>query len=201
MDPKYNGVVWTGSHLLDVCEPDPALIEEKDIARGLARNNRFGGHTLDYQAPYSVAWHSLFCEAVADKMDLPIWARLQALLHDAPEYVLGDMVTPVKVLIPGYEALHLVMWGAIARRFEIPEDWHPAIKEIDAIALEVERQHLVAVAAWDPRPHVPQEWDDLGARWIEFTQKHGHDTRVAAALFRARLSALLEARAEEAEDA
>ena len=137
MDPKLSGIVWTGSALLDLRAPDPAKIGLRDIARGLSRTYRFGGQTRDDLPPYSVAWHSLFCEAVADQMGLPVWARLQVLLHDAPEYVLGDMQTPVKVLNPVYQGLESDLWCAVARRFQIPEDWHPALKEIDALACEV----------------------------------------------------------------
>lgn len=198
MDPRFTGIAWTGSCLLDVQRPDPALIHLKDVARGLARKYRFGGHTRDDLPPYSVAWHSLFCEAVADQMGLPVWVRLQALLHDAPEYILGDQITPVKVLLRDFGPLEAGLWAAVAERFNIPAEFHPAIHEIDRLALEVERFHLVAPDAWDPAPQVPAEWSTLGYRWIEFCHRHAaQDAPFAAALFHSRARALEDARAQE----
>jgi hypothetical protein len=195
MNPKFNGIVWTGSVLLDVQAPDPAHINPRDIARGLARRYRFGGHTLDDLAPYSVAWHSLFCEMIADQMGLPVWVRLQALLHDAPEFVLGDMVTPVKCLLRDYGPLETNIWNATAARFQVPAEFHPAVHEIDALALEVERFHLVAPGAWSPDPVIPDEWVDVAARWIGFCQDRAAQAGpLAAALFHSRLAALLNAR-------
>lgn len=198
MQAKFIGIVWTGSTLLDVQAPDPALINARDIARGLARRYRFGGHTRDDLAPYSVAWHSLFCEMVADQMGLPLEVRLQALLHDAPEYVLGDMITPIKRLLRDYGPLETNVWNATAARFQISAEFHPAIHEIDGLALEVERFHLVAKGAWDPAPVVPEEWVQIGARWIDFCQARAAQAGpLAAALFHSRLAALLDARAQE----
>lgn len=198
MDAKFNGIIWTGSGLLDVTKPDPELINGRDIARGLARKFRFGGHTRDDLAPYSVAWHSLFCEMVADQMGLPLWVRLQALLHDAPEYVLCDMITPVKRLLPDYAILEAKVWSATAARFGVPYEMHPAVHEIDQIALNVERLHLVVQHAWEPAPHVPEEWALVGERWIKFCQDRAPQAdKLAAALFHSRLSALLDAMAQD----
>lgn len=193
MDPKFNGIVWTGSCLLDLQAPDPTKIYLHDIARGLSRAYRFGGQTRDDLPPYSVAWHSLFCETVADQMGLPVQVRLQILLHDAPEYVLGDMQTPIKVLDPIYQGLETDLWQAVARRFNIPEDHHPALAEIDALAAEVERQHLIPPGAWHPAPHVPAEWSEMGEKWIAFTQSRSPEAVLAASLFHARATALLNA--------
>ena len=198
MDPKFNGIVWTGTNLLDVTAPDIEAIHAIDIARGLTRKFRFGGHTRSDLPPYSVAWHSLFCEMVADQMGLPVWVRIQALLHDAPEYVLCDMITPVKRLLPDYAALEEQLWFAIAQKYGVPMAMHPAVHEIDNIALNVERLHLVAPHSWDPAPHVPDEWVTVGAKWIEFCQARAPQAdTLAAALFHSRLTALLDALAQE----
>ncbi len=198
MDPKYNGIAWTGTTLIDVRNPEPGRIHLQDIARGLSRKYRFGGHTRDDKPGYSVAWHSLFCESVADEMGLPVWVRLQALLHDAPEYILGDMITPVKVLLPEYAALETAVWGAVARRFHIPTEWHPAIKDIDHIAIEVERQNLLPSGVWEPAPVVLERWATLGKAWIEFSQSRHPEAALAAALFQSRALALLNAQASKA---
>jgi len=193
MNPKFNGIVWTGSCLLDLRAPDPLKIELRDIARGLSRAYRFGGQTRDDLPPYSVAWHSLFCETVADQMGLPVRARLQILLHDAPEFVLGDMQTPIKVLDPIYQGFEADLWRAVAARFHVPEDHHPALAEIDALAAEVERLHLIPPGAWSPAPQVPAEWADMGGKWIAFSQSRSPEAVLSAALFHARATALLNA--------
>lgn len=197
MDPKYIGKAWTGTQLLDITDPNPAQINLKDIARGLSRQYRFGGHTRDDLPAYSVAWHSLFCEQIADDMGLPIWARLQALLHDAPEYVLGDLIAPVKILVPAFSAYERKVWGAVARRFQIPPDVHPSIHDIDGLAFECERLHLIAPGAWDPAPVVPDPLQDTATAWFEFWQSRAaQEAAFAAALFHAKASALLDALAD-----
>lgn len=193
MNPKFNGIVWTGSCLLDLRAPDPEKIHLRDIARGLSRAYRFGGQTRDDLPPYSVAWHSLFCETVADQMGLPVRVRLQILLHDAPEYVLGDMQTPIKVLDTIYQGLESDLWQAVAQRFNVSEEHHPALAEIDALAAEVERLHLIPPGAWHPAPQVPVEWSEIGEKWIAFTQSRSPEATLSAALFHARVTALLDA--------
>ncbi len=197
MDPRFNGIAWTGTHLLDVQNPSPNLITARDIARGLSRKNRFGGHTRDDLPAYAITWHALFCEAVADQMGLPLWVRFQALLHDGPEYILSDLITPVKALLPAYKSLETGLWRAIAKRFQIPAEFHPLVHEIDALALEVERSFLVSPNAWDPKPAVPQEWQVMAAKWFEFAlSERGADPQFSAGLFLSRVKALEDARAE-----
>lgn len=85
---------------LDLLDPSPLDIELEDIAHGLARVARWNGQTIGDHA-YSVAEHSLLVEKIAHglKGDLPRKWRLAALLHDAPEYVIGDLISPFKAAI------------------------------------------------------------------------------------------------------
>ncbi len=184
-------IIWTGSTLLDVMNVDPSKLDLRDIARGLSRNYRFGGQTREDLPPYSVAWHSLFCETVASQMALPPWVRLQALLHDAPEHVLGDFQSPLKATDPIYQAMESSLWEAVAARYGVPIEFHPAVKEIDFIAYEVERLHLIPADAWDPAPVVPPEWAGVGKAWIEFSQKRSPEYTLSAALFHSRAAALI----------
>lgn len=107
---------------LDLLDPTPMDIEVKDIAHGLAFVARWNGQTEgDY--PYSVAEHSLLVEALVGRMypDLETKWRLAALLHDAPEYVIGDMISPVKDAVgPGYVHLDDRLSAAIHLRFGLP---------------------------------------------------------------------------------
>ena len=107
---------------LDLLDPSPLDIEIEDIAHGLAFVARWNGQTKgDY--PYSVAEHSVLVEKFLNrahpKLD-PKW-RLAALLHDAPEYVIGDMISPVKAAVgPGYAELDARLTAAIHQRFGLP---------------------------------------------------------------------------------
>ncbi|MDC0737766.1 HD family hydrolase [Cognatishimia sp. SS12] len=107
---------------LDLLDPTPVDIEIEDIAHGLAFVARWNGQTAgDY--PYSVAEHSLLVETLYGRMypKAPAKYRLAALLHDAPEYVIGDMISPVKAAVgPDYGDLEERLMAAIHIRFGLP---------------------------------------------------------------------------------
>jgi uncharacterized protein len=106
---------------LDLLDPTPLDIEIEDIAHGLAFVARWNGQTRG-DWPYSVAEHSLLVEQIfARQSEQPAKWRLAALLHDAPEYVIGDMISPVKSAVgPGYGELDLRLTGAVHLRFGLP---------------------------------------------------------------------------------
>jgi len=115
---------------LDLLDPTPLDIEIEDIAHGLAFVARWNGQTVG-DWPYSVAEHSLLVEALFARMNPAHSAkwRLAALLHDAPEYVIGDMISPVKAAVgPGYGALDARLIAAIHIRFGLPATLPAAIK-------------------------------------------------------------------------
>ncbi|KJZ19349.1 YfbR-like 5'-deoxynucleotidase [Loktanella sp. S4079] len=107
---------------LDLLDPTPVDIEIEDIAHGLAFVARWNGQTRGDFA-YSVAEHSLLVTEIF-KLQQPNAAvkwQLAALLHDAPEYVIGDMISPVKAAVgPDYEALDARLTAAIHIRFGLP---------------------------------------------------------------------------------
>lgn len=107
---------------LDLLDPTPMDIEISDIAHGLAFVARWNGQTQG-DWPYSVAEHSLLVEALFRRLapKAPARWRLAALLHDAPEYVIGDMISPVKAAVgPGYGALDDRLAAAVHLRFGLP---------------------------------------------------------------------------------
>ena len=107
---------------LDLLDPTPVDIEIEDIAHGLAFVARWNGQTFGDYA-YSVAEHSLLVETLFARLCPKATAaeRLTALLHDAPEYVIGDMISPVKAAVgPGYGALDDRLTAAIHIRFGLP---------------------------------------------------------------------------------
>ena len=107
---------------LDLLDPSPVDVEIEDIAHGLARVARWNGQTVG-ELPFTVAQHSLlvvdFCEAM--RPEWPARWRLAALLHDAPEFVIGDMISPFKsALGEGYRTIERRLQAAIHLRFGLP---------------------------------------------------------------------------------
>lgn len=129
---------------LDLLDPSPLDIEIEDIAHGLAFVARWNGQTVG-NYPYSVAEHSIFVEELFSRLNPQAdrkW-KLAALLHDAPEYVIGDMISPVKAAVgPNYEDLDQRLTAAINLRFglpaKIPELIKKQIKRADKLSAWLE---------------------------------------------------------------
>ncbi len=116
---------------LDLLDPTPMDIEVEDIAHGLAFVARWNGQTRG-DWPYSVAEHSLLVEEIFSRQNPGIAVRWQlaALLHDAPEYVIGDMISPVKAAIGAeYGELDARLTAAVHLRFGLPAQIPVAIKK------------------------------------------------------------------------
>ena len=133
---------------LDLLDPTPVDIEIEDIAHGLAFVARWNGQTMGDFA-YSVAEHSLLVEELFGRIvpSAPAKWRLAALLHDAPEYVIGDMISPVKAAVgAGYGELDNRLVAAIHRRFGLPADLpkrtKQQIKKADRISAWMEATRI-----------------------------------------------------------
>lgn len=116
---------------LDLLDPSPLDIEIEDIARGLSFQARWNGQTIG-EFPYSVAEHSLLVEEIFHLLypKAAVKWRLAALLHDAPEFVIGDMISPVKAAVgPGYKELDDRLMAAIHLRFGLPAVLPVAVKK------------------------------------------------------------------------
>lgn len=117
---------------LDLLDPSPMDIEIEDIAHGLARVARWNGQTIGEHA-FSVAQHSVVVEEICAHIqpDLePKW-RLAALLHDASEYVIGDMISPFKAALGyDYRLFEERLEAAIHIRFGLPAKTPAAIKKL-----------------------------------------------------------------------
>jgi 5'-deoxynucleotidase YfbR-like HD superfamily hydrolase len=161
--PSTETRVWQrmlSGRRLDLLDPSPLDIEIVDIAHGLARVARWNGQTSGAHI-FSVAQHTLLVEAVmrAHAPSIDDRIRLAALLHDAPEYVIGDMISPFKaVLGDGYKAVEKRLLAAIHIRFGLP----PVLAE------EITRQIKVA---------------DRGAAFLEATALAGFSDTEAKRLF------------------
>jgi 5'-nucleotidase len=137
---------------LDLLNPAPADVEIDDIAHGLARVARWNGQTLGDHA-FSVAQHSLLVDEIAGARE-PKWParwRLATLLHDAPEYVIGDLISPFKNAIGlDYKQFELRLLAAIHERYglpvALPDDVQAEIKACDRIAAFFEATRLAGFA-------------------------------------------------------
>src|SRR6202521_3763744 len=161
--PQASTRVWQrmlSGRRLDLLDPSPLDIEIADIAHGLARVARWNGQTGGAHI-FSVAQHTLLVEAVMRQQTprVDVGVRLAALLHDAPEYVIGDMISPFKAVLGGdYKAVEKRLLSAIHIRFGLPP----------VLAPEVERQIKAA---------------DRGAAYLEATELAGFAEGEAKRLF------------------
>lgn len=133
---------------LDLIDPSPMDVEIEDIAHGLSRVARWNGQTNSDWA-YSVAEHSVLVLDLATRINprLETRWRLAALLHDAPEYVIGDMISPFKAAVgSNYKDLEARLETAIHLRFslpgKLPQDIKTLIKQADHISAYLEATQL-----------------------------------------------------------
>ena len=132
MPPKADKRAWQrmlSGRRLDLLDPSPLDVEISDIAHGLARVARWNGQTVGEHA-YSVAQHSLVVEVVFAHLTGANPDDCQtALLHDAPEYVIGDMISPFKAVVGGgYKTVEKRLEAAVHLRFGLPPHPRPALK-------------------------------------------------------------------------
>jgi uncharacterized protein len=180
---------------LDLLDPSPLDIEIEDIAHGLARVARWNGQTKGAHA-LSVAQHALLVEEICSAQNRT-WARnwqRAALLHDAPEYVIGDLISPFKAAVGlDYKAFELRLQSAIHRRFTVPDplpsDVARAIKAADHIAAYFEATTLAGFAIEEAQrffgsPKLPAP---LAQRLAQLTPSPAQD---AQSQFLARFAAL-----------
>jgi len=142
---------------LDIIDPSPLDVEIGDIAHGLARVARWNGQTKGPEI-FSVAQHSLLVEAlVASAPPVPAAkTRLAALLHDAPEYVIGDMISPFKAAVGGdYQRIEARLMQAIHIRFGLPPQLPPDVvkrlKAADRASAYMEATALAGFAVPEAR--------------------------------------------------
>jgi 5'-deoxynucleotidase YfbR-like HD superfamily hydrolase len=158
--PQTSPRVWQrmlSGRRLDLLDPSPLDVEIGDIAHGLARVARWNGQTSGAHI-FSVAQHTLLVEAVMREQTprVDVRVRRAALLHDAPEYVIGDMISPFKAVLGGdYKAVEGRLLAAIHIRFGLPPVLEPSIvrqiKEADKGAAFLEATELAGFAEAEAR--------------------------------------------------
>jgi 5'-deoxynucleotidase YfbR-like HD superfamily hydrolase len=143
---------------LDLLDPSPVDIEIEDIAHGLARVARWNGQTKG-PLPFTVAQHSLLVEEFCAVLrpDWPAKWRLAALLHDGPEFVIGDMISPFKAALgTQYKTIEKRLQRAIHLRFglpaDLPETIEKTIKRADRASAFFEATQLAGFSALEANP-------------------------------------------------
>lgn len=182
---------------LDLLDPTPVDIEIGDIAHGLAFVARWNGQTFG-DWPYSVAEHALLVEMIFDRIEggaLPQW-RLAALLHDAPEYVIGDMISPVKAALgTEYGAMDERLSIAIHRRFGLPAALplpiRKRIKMADRISARLEAVQIAGFSESEARRLFPVPNADI-LKGLEIRLRPPAEAREAFLHRHAELTALID---------
>jgi 5'-deoxynucleotidase YfbR-like HD superfamily hydrolase len=177
---------------LDILDPSPLDVELSDIAHGLARVARWNGQTQgDY--PFSVAQHSVLVLEIFRGIhkEATVSDQLYALLHDAPEYVMGDLISPFKTVMGGnYKEVENRLLGAVHLRFSLgalpPVALTRQIKKADKEAAYLEAVHLAGFEVDEARkffgePTLPafelSRFEQLIRPW---PTREAHDRFVAA---------------------
>ena len=189
-EPKDGVRAWQrmlSGRRLDLIDPSPLDIEIEDIAHGLARVARWNGQTLGAHA-FSVAQHSIYVEHLCTCLEpqLSPSEQLIALLHDAPEYVIGDMISPFKALLGGsYKDVEKRLEQSIHIRFglpgNIPVELKKLIKRADHISAWFEATQLAGFSANEadqffghPPPSIKLKLDPLSPpeAQSQFLERH-----------------------------
>lgn len=159
---------------LNLLDPSPMDIEIEDIAQGLSRVARWNGQTHGDWA-FSVAQHTVLVETLAGRIKPDAYKewRLAALLHDAPEYVVGDLITPFKAAVGlDYKTLEQRLLSAVFIRFGLPGTPPSAlarlIKRADSLAAFLEATQLAGFTESEARRYFtkPRRFNELAGDLI-----------------------------------
>jgi 5'-deoxynucleotidase YfbR-like HD superfamily hydrolase len=183
---------------LDLLDPASSDIAVEDIAHGLARVARWNGQTLGDHA-FSVAQHALLVTDIAAALEPATERRwlLAALLHDAPEYVIGDLISPFKAAVGlDYKAFELRLLRAIHLAFglpeRLPEAVTAAIKHADRVAAYYEATVLAGFGLEEAARYFGEPKGLPRAFQVQFKALTPEPAATAQAAFLARFHALVE---------
>lgn len=157
-------ILTASGRYFDFLNPANSEVFVEDIAQALSLICRFGGHTRDRRM-YSVAQHSVLASYL-----VPSMYALDALMHDAAEALLGDMVKPLKNLLADYRALEFTVEKALFERFDVRFPLPGCVKHADRVLLATEQRDVAALhhGEWEstrdveplPDPIIPVSSDD-----------------------------------------
>lgn len=138
----------------DFLDPKPDQINIHDIAHALSMTCRYNGHPLSF---CSVAEHCVLVSYLVESYE-PAYA-FEGLMHDAAEAYVGDVITPLKSLLPDFQAIELLCEDAIEQKYHLALDWREKTKAADRLAYNIERHHLFPHLVEDhPEWQVPEQY-------------------------------------------
>lgn len=167
-------VITLSGRRFNILKPNPDEVVLSDIASSLARQARFNGHTRFF---FSVGQHSCLGAQAAKDSVLSRWM----LFHDATETYIGDLVSPVKRLLPDFEIIEARIQWAICKRFGLPFPAPVEVKAIDRRLLATEVRDLITpdLASWGIRPEEPFDFPVIPwpvevteSIFLELAEKH-----------------------------
>ena len=162
----------SSGHYVDIQSPEPDMIDIQSIASALSKICRFGGHCPLF---YSVAEHCIHAAGFAYTDGHPLEVVAAVLLHDATEAYLGDMVKPLKQLLPEYSKLEGKMELAVSDHFRIDFRKHrDVIKHYDRLMLKAEK-----IAQWPEDNSQWEGWLEIEARPVQFKYYMPEQARIA----------------------
>ncbi|MFH1477002.1 MAG: phosphohydrolase [Verrucomicrobiota bacterium] len=149
----------------DLLNPRPEMIRLADIIQSLSIENRFNGATL---FPYSVAQHSLYVASL-----LPRKLKLHGLLHDAAEAYVGDMVTPLKKIMPEYKKAETRIAKVVAEVFGLAYPEPGEVKQADLSVLSAEREQVLlpSYGPWYKDFPVPAKICIEAMSWVQVKER------------------------------
>jgi 5'-deoxynucleotidase YfbR-like HD superfamily hydrolase len=153
---NLNGCINTYSgKKFDLINPRPDMVDIRDIARGLAYKAHFAGQTEHY---FSIAQHCLLvCDLIPDDLKKDSRFMMLALMHDAAEAYIGDMVKPLKVYLPEYCLVEDKIMSAVCLKFRLDQDRMKELKKYDIQAQQMEYDNFYKGAKSITNYHSPIE--------------------------------------------
>jgi len=171
-------MAWTGSRMISMTHPTSNDIILEEVATGLSRETRYGGAAT--AVPWSVAQHCLTALHFAEEDGIQQVAHLGAILmHDAPEYMLRDIIAPLKRYLPDYREIEARWWRETAARFGLPFDMPEIVHYYDRVTASSEKALLISPLSGD-WPDMPDA-RAVPAAILSYTPQQAAGRFVAAA--------------------
>lgn len=166
--PKEGWIQIANGHIFHPMDPVADEVHIEDIAQSLSRQNRYNGHS---DKIICVAQHSVNIAWLAEVDHLPTTTQLALLMHDAPEYITGDMISPMKAVLPGFQEIETSIMAVINQRFDLPIIPHKLMKHYDNLCLAWEKRDMYwSSREWPKLPDVPEWYPPLTTWTAEFAE-------------------------------
>lgn len=167
--PKEGWIQIANGRIFYPLDPRAEDVFIEDIAQGLSRQIRYNGQS---DLIINVAQHSCNCVWIADVEGQSVDVQLAMLMHDAAEYIVGDLIRPIKAITPGFSKTEDAVMAVINERFDLPVIDHKLMKHFDNLALAWEKRDMYQSAReWPGIPDVPS-WCLTMVPWTSARAEH-----------------------------